>query len=68
MSHCQIKVTITRVFDAEFEDPPAASNMFKTLEEDLQVAVLNGATGGGWKVRLAQESHAVEPVCVGEPQ
>ena len=68
MSRCQIKVTITRVFDAEFDDAHAAANMFRTLEEDRQTAVLNGATGGGWKVQLASETHSVEPLRAGEPQ
>jgi hypothetical protein len=62
VKRCRIEVTITKVFEAEFEDTSAAARMFKTLEADRQLAVLAGASGEGWKVRQASEQHSVQPL------
>ncbi len=61
MNRCRIKVTITKIFKAEFEDTHAASRMYRTLERGQNVAVLTGMSGEGWTVKQENESHSVEP-------
>ncbi|HSX22422.1 MAG TPA: hypothetical protein VLE97_06555 [Gaiellaceae bacterium] len=56
----KLKVTITKIFEAEFDDALAASRMFKTLERDPQIGALTGTSGEGWSVRQVNERHGVE--------
>lgn len=56
-----IKVTITKIFEVEFDDTLAASRMYKTMEQDRQIGVLRGASGDGWSARETVSRHTVEP-------
>jgi hypothetical protein len=61
MKRCKIMVTITKFFEAEFEDTLAASNMFRTLERDPDIGVLSSSSGRGWKVSHKGTTHTVRP-------
>ena len=68
MKHtCKLKVTITKIFEAEFDDTLAASRMFKTLESDRSISALTGTSGDGWAVRQTSEKHSVESDRDNEP-
>jgi hypothetical protein len=63
MRKIQLKVTITKIFDAEFEGTRAAERMLKTLEEDRYIGVLTATSSSeGWQVRQRSVSHSVEPI------
>ena len=63
----KLKVTITKIFEAEFDDTPAASRMFKALEHDRQIGALTGTSGEGWRVRQIDERHGVESLAGRDP-
>ena len=63
----KLKVTITKIFEAEFDDTLAASRMFKTLERDPRIGALTGTSGEGWSVRQIHERHSVESLAGRDP-
>lgn len=64
MSKMKIKVTVTRVYEAEFADVLAASAMFKHLEHDANPTTIEGCSGDRWNIRACPGARlvAVEPV------
>jgi hypothetical protein len=47
---CKIKVVVTLMLEATFEDTLAAANMFKTLEQDANPSTIRGMTGDRWSI------------------
>jgi hypothetical protein len=59
----QIKVTVTRVYDAEFDNTLVASQMFKELERDPNPTTIEGRTdsgaAGSWRIRACRDAKHV---------
>jgi len=60
MRRRKIKVVITKIFEAEFEDA-AAPDMFRTLERDRDIGVMSSSSGVGWRVNHKGTTHVVNP-------
>lgn len=67
----QIKITVTRIYDAEFDDTLSASQMFKELEHDSNPTTIESrsdvGSNGHWSIRACRDAKrvCVEPVPVG---
>ena len=52
MKHCKIKVTVTRIYEADFEDTLACAKMFKALEQDRNHTTIENMSGDRWALRV----------------
>jgi hypothetical protein len=55
----QLKVTITKVFEAEVVNTTAVERMLKTLKT-VPLSTVTGMGADGWSLRQISESHIVE--------
>lgn len=62
MKRCRLKITVTRYYDAEFEDTLAASEMIKALESDPHPTSQSGITTGRWKITAVHSQPQVVSV------
>lgn len=66
MNKAKLKITITKIFEADVDGAQANADMIKTLEGDRFIGTLTGASGGGWTARQTSEERVIETVQVTE--
>lgn len=52
MKRCKIKVTVTRIYEADFEDTLACAEVFKALERDHNPTTIERMSGDRWTLRV----------------